>query len=204
MIAYHFVNKKLRDGRPIPKDGEWLVHKGELKMCASGLHASLHPFDALQHAPGNTLCLVEVDGKIIYGDDKLVAEKRMITRRFDAEALLFKFARDCALSVIHLWDAPEVVKEFLTTGNETLRDAARSAAWDATGARAAAAAGYAAWTAAKAATGAAARDAASRTARSAAWDAARAATGARAAAAAWDAAREKQRVDFKQVIDDLA
>ena len=60
-IAYHFVDEKLRDGRPIPADGEWLVHEGDAVLCESGLHASRDPFGALQYAPGATLCLVECE-----------------------------------------------------------------------------------------------------------------------------------------------
>ena len=46
-----------------------------------------------------------------------------------------------ALSVIHLWDAPDVVCDYLMTGDETIRSAARAAAaGDATGAAAGAAA----------------------------------------------------------------
>ena len=38
-IGWHFINgDKLRDGTTAPADGEWLEYKGELKMCASGLH----------------------------------------------------------------------------------------------------------------------------------------------------------------------
>ena len=155
MKAYHFFGGTLRDGSPVPPDGQWLVHDGEIEMCARGFHASKCPFDALQYAPGNNLALVELGGEIIEGDDKAVAEKRKIIKRIDAEPILFQFAKDCALSVIHLWDAPEVVKDFLN-GDESKRDAARAAAWDA----ARDAARDAAWDAAWAAAWAAARDAA--------------------------------------------
>jgi hypothetical protein len=67
--------------------------------------------------------------------------------------MLRYFARTQAMSVAHLWDAPDVVAEFLMTGDESIRAAARDAA------RAAARA--AAW--------AAARDAARDAARAAAW-----------------------------------
>jgi hypothetical protein len=50
--AWHFVADTLRDGRPVPKDGVWLEHTGYVRMCETGLHASLQPFDALQFAPG--------------------------------------------------------------------------------------------------------------------------------------------------------
>lgn len=93
MKAWHFVNDTLRDGRPIPPDGEWLVHDGELVMCESGLHASKRLVDALKYAPGNMICRVEVDGEIVKDDDKLVAEKRKILWRVDGEQVLRAFAR---------------------------------------------------------------------------------------------------------------
>jgi hypothetical protein len=42
--------------------------------------------------------------------------------------ILDAWARWCALQVIDTWEAPEVVRRFLETGDETLRKAARSAA----------------------------------------------------------------------------
>ena len=87
-----------------------------------------------------------------------------------------RFACDCALDVIHLWNAPPIVKRYLKTGNEKLRDAAWDAAWAAAGAAAWAAAGAAAWAAAGAA------------AWAAAW------------AAAGDAMREKQIARFKKMV----
>lgn len=64
------------------------------------------------------------------------------------ETLLREFAWWCALQVIDMWQAPDIVKEYLETGNEELRDAAWAAARDA------------AWAAARYAALAAARDAA--------------------------------------------
>lgn len=155
IIAYHFVSDTLRDGRPVPADGEWLEHDGPVILCESGLHASECPFDALQYAPGGTLCLVELDGEIVSGDDKLVASRRRIVKRIDAEPLIREFARWCALQVIEHWDAPEVVRRYLESGDESLRaaarDAARGAAWAAERAAAWAAASAAAWAAASAA-----------------------------------------------------
>ena len=112
MIAYHFVGATLRDGKPIPPDGKWITRK-KVVMCESGLHASLHVADALKYAPGNTLCLVELGGKIIGSDDKVVASKRKIIARFDATDLLRADARASALSVIRLWEAPDVVIQYL-------------------------------------------------------------------------------------------
>jgi len=152
--AHHFVGSTLRDGRPVPTDGEWLVHDGPVRMCESGLHASRHPLDALTYAPGVILCLVDCDDIKAEDGDKLVCRRRLIVARFDATDILRAFARQCALDVIHLWDAPQVVRDYLT-GDDSLRDAAwaaRAAAW------------AAAW---------AARAAAWAAARAAAWDAAR-------------------------------
>ena len=113
MRAWHFVGDTLRDGSPIPADGVMLKHDGPLVICESGLHASLHPSDALQYATGNTLCLVECAGKIEHQSDKLVCTERTIIARMDAEQLLRYFARQQALSVLHLWDAPQVVLDYL-------------------------------------------------------------------------------------------
>lgn len=178
--AYHFVGDKLRDRRPVPPDGEWLVHDGDAVMCKSGLHASRDPFDALQHAPGAVLCMVECDDVVEEGDDKLVCRRRRIVARFDATEMLRAFARQCALDVVHLWSAPQVVLDYLRTGDESLRDAASSAAW------------------------AAARDAASSTALaaavSAAWAAALDAEWAAARAAAVAAAVVAQRAKFNALV----
>jgi len=186
IIAYHFVGEKLRDGRPVPPDGETLVHKGPLVLCRSGLHASVHPFDALQYAPGATLCLVECSGEIVHGDDKLVCSRRKIVKRIDATDLLRKFARQQALSVIHLWDAPDVVRRYLKTGDESLRAATqaatRGATRDATRA--------AAWAAALAAR------------RGAAWDATLAATQAATRAAALAAAQAAARKQFNALVKE--
>src|SRR5574343_148563 len=127
--TYHFVSDKLRDGRPVPPDGEWLVHDGPMVMCKSGLHASRHPFDALAYAPGPVLCLVDCDEIEAEENDKLVCRRRRIVARFDATTMLRAFARQCALDVIHLWNAPQVVRDYLTTGDESLRDAAGNAAY---------------------------------------------------------------------------
>jgi len=205
---YHFTGKTLRDGSPIPKIGEWLElpENVKIKACPSdmdiangygGLHASGHPFDALLYAPGSTLHLVELDGELIeHGSpvDKVAARRRKIVATIDAEPLLREFARKCALSVIHLWDAPEVVKQYLTTGDESLRAAswaAGAASW---------AAGAASWAAGEAERAAA--GAASWAAGAAARDAARAARAAREAAGeAERAAAGEQRQLFAEMAD---
>ncbi|MCB7127908.1 MAG: hypothetical protein J3T61_00015, partial [Candidatus Brocadiales bacterium] len=57
--------------------------------------------------------------------------ERTVLWRLDIEDLLRDFTRRCALDVVDLWDAPDVVVRYLKTGDESLRDAARAAARDA-------------------------------------------------------------------------
>ena len=129
VLAWHFVNATLRDGRPVPADGVTLKHVGPLAPCESGLHASERLIDALQYAPGETLCRVQMGGTIRRETDKLVARQRTILWRIDATDVLRAFARRCALDVAHLWDMPPIVRRYLETGNESIRDAAWDAAW---------------------------------------------------------------------------
>ena len=131
VLAWHFVGDTLRDGRPIPPDGEWLEHHGPLEICESGYHGSERALDALQYAPGNTICRVEMGGEILHKEDKLDAMRRRILWRVDGEQAVRAFARWCALRVIGNWKASSVVAEWLTMGDEELRLVARDAAWDA-------------------------------------------------------------------------
>ncbi len=184
MKAWHFTSDTLRDGWLLPADGEVLRHRGDLIMCEQGLHASVRIIDALKYAPGNTICRVSVSGHEWQGhDDKIVCRERIILWRIDGEFLLRKFARLCALDVVHLWDCPDIVLRYLKTGDEKIRAAARDAAG--------AAAWAAAWDAAGAAAWAAAWDAAWAAAWDAAWAAARAAARDAAWAAAWAAQNKR-------------
>src|SRR5690606_3947902 len=135
-----------------------LKHDGPVVPCESGLHASERAIDALKHAPYGreiVLCRVELAGTILeHGDpvDKLTASERRILWRLDGEAtdrVLREFARWSASQVLHLWDAPQAVRAYLGTGDETLREAAGGAAKDALRAAAGAAAWSAAWAAAE-------------------------------------------------------
>ena len=133
--GWHFVGSTLRDGRPVPADGEILTHGSEVIICRSGFHGSEKLIDALVYAPGNTICRVEAWGYVWREDDKFAARNRVILWRVDGETLLRQFAREQALSAAHLWDMPAIVREYLETGDENKRSAAlsaaASAAWDA-------------------------------------------------------------------------
>lgn len=179
--AWHFVGGRLRDGRPVPKDGVWLRHDGQIRICESGLHASRRPWNALRYAPGATLCYVECRGDIHEHDGKLVCRERRIIMRADVTETLRYFARMQALSVIHLWPSapPDVVLDYLMTGDESLR--------------------HASWAAARAAT-AASRDAASAAATAASWAIAWDAATTASWAVAWDASLDASAADFDALI----
>ena len=183
---------ELRDGRKIVV-GETHSVKPPIILCKHGLHLSKNPLVALEYGHGNRFYRVEATGEIQADSKKMATEHRRYLWYVDAEPLLWRFARMCALDVIQLWEAPPVVVRYLKTGDESIRAAAGAAARDA----AWAAARTAAWPAARVAAWATARDAARDAVWDAVWDAARAAVrdAARAAAGAavWDAARAKQR-----------
>ena len=152
VLAWHFTKgNKLRDGRPVPPIGEWLIHTGDVSMCRSGLHASIRLFDSIGFAPGGTLHRVECEDVIQKDSDKLVCRRRRILATMNesrADQMFRRFARIAAYTVLDKWDAPKVVRRWLETGDESIRAAARAAAG--------AAAGDVAWAAARAAAGAAA------------------------------------------------
>jgi len=205
-FAWHFTSKKLRDGSPLPKVGMWEHFPGKLELCKSGLHWSRDPFDALQHAPGANLRRVEIKGDFLEQSDKGCSHYRRTVYQFDATELLRYFARMQALSVIHLYpnDKDDAVFDYLMTGDESLRAAARSAAWSAARSAAGDAASAAAWGAARSAAWGASQDAGD-SAGTAAWDSAGAATwdAARSAGdAAWDSARDSARKMFNELIGD--
>ena len=53
MKAWHFLQdgSRLRDGRVALPDGAWMEHEGPVRVCHTGLHASVRPSHALLFAP---------------------------------------------------------------------------------------------------------------------------------------------------------
>jgi len=199
------ADRKLRynDSR-IVEAGQSITVEGKPVLCEYGLHASSRLIDALQYAPGPYVWSVELHGVIIHGDDKSVATERRAVWGYDATKVLKSFSLKIALQALEAhWvpskfgAIPQVVMDWLNTGDESLRSAAWSAAWSA----ARSAARSAAWSAAESAAESAARSAAESAAESAAWSAAESAawSAARSAAesaawsAAWSAARSAAR-----------
>ena len=197
-LAWHWTGDTLRDGRALPAIGETLRYDGPIVICTSGLHASERILDALQYAPGPIVHRVKCSEREEWHKDKFVCRERTILWSHRcSDDLLRGFARAQARSVLHLWDAPEIVRHYLEIGDENIRAAAGAAAWAAAGTAAWAAAGAAAWAAAGVAAWAAARDAAGA--------AARAAAGAAAGAAAWAAAdKDLQRLILEAANQSLA
>ena len=131
--------------------------KGEIIPCKHALHLSKRLIDALNYASGPVVYRVVGSGIIIpHGnpvDKYACSERTYIAGGIDVSDLLLLFARRCALDVIHLWDAPDVVIRYLKTGDESIKAIAWSTSWavgdvgdDSWAARAATAARATAWT----------------------------------------------------------
>ena len=116
------------DGRKVVVGETHSLKGGIIKPCVRGLHGSEHPFDALQYANGPYLYRTEHWDSIKRGGDKLASRHRKYLAMVDVTPQLRQFAREQALSVIHLWDAPELFCQYLETGDKTFRSAAWSAA----------------------------------------------------------------------------
>ena len=102
-----------------------------LRLCSRGLHASRQVSDALRYATSGVVWRVRLSGHIVEGSDKMCAEVREYLWGYNASDVLRAFARKCALDVIDKWGAPAVVREYLKTGDVSIRSAAESAAWSA-------------------------------------------------------------------------
>lgn len=92
------------------------------------LHASKHPFTELQYGCGPLLYIVELED-VTQGGGRFIGLCHTIIASIDASSLLREFARWCALQVIDKWPVSDVVREYLETGNDELREEARGMAW---------------------------------------------------------------------------
>lgn len=137
MKAFYFArtDRKLRygDNRKIVV-GETHTVDCTPEVCSKGLHASVNLFDALKYAPGPILYLVELDGDVDIGCDKVAATKRTYLAEFDATEVLREYARIQASYSVHLIkpyrteDQYKDITHFLSTGENA--NAALDAALD--------------------------------------------------------------------------
>ena len=136
-------DKKLAngDGRQI-RIGRTHKIKGDIVPCERGLHLSCKPLDALHYAPGPVVYRVIGGGVVIpHGnpvDKYACSERTYVAGGVDVSDILWEFARMCALDVIDLWDAPDIVVKYLKTGDETIRASAQAQARASASARASA------------------------------------------------------------------
>ena len=113
MKAWHFMQDSGELRWPCgdvvkPEVGQKLaVDPDELVMCRFGLHASIKPLDALAYAPGALVCRVELGGKIIHADDKVVASERTILAMAGATETLHLMACWCAERALKRIDNPD-------------------------------------------------------------------------------------------------
>lgn len=133
--CWHFAGPTLRDGTPHHAVGTTLPEIADPVPCHRGYHGSVHALDALFCAPGPWVARVRLHGVVLpSGDpvDQYVGSLRtQSTAYVDVSDVLHAFARACALDVVHLWDAPEIVVYYLRTGDPAAKVDAWVAARDA-------------------------------------------------------------------------
>jgi hypothetical protein len=130
MEAWYFCNKReLHEGTPLEVGRAYTV-EGLLKPCNRGPRWSKWALNALRYASGSIICRVRYGGDVLYDDDDNgYSSERTVLWAADVTVLLHEFARWCASQVLPLWDAPAMMREFLVTGDESIRYAARKEAW---------------------------------------------------------------------------
>lgn len=138
MIAYWFSDNgkpqwgpQVYEVRPEP-----YVQEGTIVPCMNGLHASAHPYDALLYASLwnlPTLDLVDLGGTVISHPgltvfDKFAASHRTHLKRINPDKIFQDFARWFALELMNrsTTHCPQVVLDYLKSGDESQREAARN------------------------------------------------------------------------------
>lgn len=144
--AWHFSNGYLSNGdnRQIVTGMSLACKPEEIRLCNDGdgygFHASKRIIDALGYAPGNVLSYCEMGGRIIEGDDQLVASQCRHVIIADIERTLHEFALWCAEEALGVVDNPDPrsvnaveVKRLWLDGKATDSElaVAQAAAWGA-------------------------------------------------------------------------
>ena len=193
--AWKVLNKGMKSshGNIIWKKGKWQVHKGDIELCNSGLHASKLLVDAIQYVTPGIICKVEYKGDYKEQQDKFVCtEMRVIeTYRFTKRKAV-EFSIYCARQCLKNFEkellddkrprkAIEAAENWLKNPTKKNIQLAESAAQSAT--QSAWSAESAVWSATRLT-----QLAAQSAARSAVWSARSAARSAAESAAVWSAA----------------
>lgn len=83
--------------------GEWMPHIENLVMCESGYHVC-RPQDLVEWL-GEAIFEVEISGRTLEGENKVVAQQARIVRKLDwTEKKARLFAADCAERVLPLYE----------------------------------------------------------------------------------------------------
>ena len=149
--GWHFVanDRKLGygDGRLVEVGKTYTVpDTRELELCEYGLHASKRLIDALNYAPGEVICRVELAAPIVNGDDKMVSYSRKVLAMIDGGRLLHEVACQCAEYALTFvkdpdsrsvaaikakrdWLDGKITDQELSAAGSAARDAAWDAAW---------------------------------------------------------------------------
>jgi hypothetical protein len=106
LISWHFVSDDRRlqfDASHLTVDAGWVYHTdASIVLYESGMHASIHPMDALTYAPGPVLCRVAVWGDVVIDKDKIAGRNREVLAVRDVSRELRLFACWCARKVWRL------------------------------------------------------------------------------------------------------
>lgn len=132
MIAWYFAPEDRKVGVLdwMVEEGECHVLNGTLDIEKNSFRGSVRAVDALGGGPW--ACIVRLGGETLQYRNTHYALERTYLRVLDATDVLNQFARDRALEVSHLWDMPEIVRQYLTTGDPVSRIQASSGIMSAT------------------------------------------------------------------------
>jgi hypothetical protein len=133
ILAWHFLSSDWTAyGGFKVEVGKTYKHEGPVEPCSSGLHASVKALDANSFRKGPIVTRVECSGTIVPHGAKLACSERTALWGYDATDELRAFARWAALKAAHLWSKnkpmPEVVRQYLESGDESILEDARKAA----------------------------------------------------------------------------
>lgn len=103
--AWHFLNKECQlryRTQELVEVGKKYYASGPLAICKNGMHACIRVIDALQYAPGYTLCYVTCGGDIVQHGNELCSRWRRVERMMDATKLLHEFSCNIAEEMLQI------------------------------------------------------------------------------------------------------